>query len=281
MLNKFVAVSSLFLLACFTVAGETRVSITADLQGKWNMPVNYDGRAVLLLHGFQGHMDEVGDLYLDQSRSLAESGIASLRFNYTGEGERVGYVATSTLESRIRDTEQAFEFMKLQVPEAVYGVIGFSLGGLTAMKVAVRHPDWFQSMVLWSAAESMGMPNDEDYVRAARQALQKGKASYEDWTKISLTREFVASFYGVVGSLGLEEYPGALLTIRGDMDFLPSHDRKWLSMIPTPDKMFLLIGGADHIFNVLAEPRPSYGETVIRETKSWFDRTLFRAEEDS
>ena len=198
-----------------------------------------------------------------------------MRFNFSGEGERVDYVVTSTLDSRIAETTQAYQHIRTQYPEEIVGVMGFSLGGLTAMAVASQHPDWFRTLVLWSAAEStMNIERNVAYSEAAQKAMREGRGVYTAWVDITLTREHLASFVGVDVSLKLSEYPGPLLSIRGDQDYVPSNERKWFNLLPTKDKTLVLIGGADHIFNVLENPRPAYSERVIEETIDWFDRTL-------
>ena len=254
---------------------ETPVSINSDVMGKLALPAGSPPhQAVLLLHGWNGSMDEVGNLFADLAQALADRGIASLRFDFSGEGERVDYVVTSTLESRIAESKAAFAALRNAVADARYGVVGFSLGGLTAMEVVGEHPNWFQSMVLWSAAQEMNMPGDAAYREAFRTAIEEGQGVYQTWAKITLTRPFLLSFIGVNAGRHLATYPGALLSIRGDGDYLPSHDRAWLQSAPTRDKSFLLIGGADHIFNVLDQPRPNYGARVVRATADWFQRTL-------
>ncbi|MEE4279691.1 MAG: alpha/beta fold hydrolase [Halieaceae bacterium] len=231
-------------------------------------------KAVLMLHGMNGSMDEVGNLFADLADALAARGIASLRFNFSGEGERVDYLMTSTQQSRLVESRAAFELLRREVPDASYGVLGFSLGGLTAMEAVGQQPDRFKSMVLWSAVQEMRMQGSPAMSAAAREAAQEGRGSYRSYAEITLTREFVLSYIGVDASRALSTYSGALLTIRGDADYLPSHDRDWLRRAPGRDKSFLLIGGADHIFNVLEQPRPNYGARVIDATADWFQRTL-------
>jgi len=262
-------------------AAETAVTIEGGfdgnaIEGKLSLPRTRDvpRKVVLLFHGFQGHMDEVGDLYGDLAARLAEAGIASLRINFSGEGERNGYVASSTFDSRVGEAEAALNFVKDRYPAAKLGVVGFSLGGLTTMGLIGRQPDAFESVVLWSAAQEMRISGNETYDNAVREALKNGRATYKDWTDITLTREFVTGFVGVNTARHLKQFDGSLLTIRGDRDFLPRFDPDWLNLSPSQDKSFLLIGGADHIFNVLEDPQPNYPARVIDETTGWFVRTL-------
>jgi len=232
---------------------------------------------VLLLHGFNSHMDEVGNLFADLAGALAERGIASLRINFNGEGPQAGFRVTSTLESRMRESQLAFEFLRAAMPVERCGAVGFSLGGLTTMAVIGKHPDWFDSVVLWSAADRLALEREAEFAEAMRAALRDGEARVSTWADITLTRAFLASYIGVEVSDELALYQGSLLAIRGTEDFLPMEDPEWLSLTPAADKAFLLLGGADHIFNVLAEPRTDHGQRVIAATADWLERTLIGA----
>ena len=256
---------------------EERVAVTPIVEGKLVTPAELSRedvtKAVLILHGWHDHMDGVGNLQGRLAAELATRRIASVRINFRGEGERNGYVTNSTYQSRIEDAAASFHYLRARFPDAIYGVQGWSLGGLISMSIAGSHPDWFQSMVLWSAADGMRVDSDKVYDEAVQKAMNEGAAVYETWTKITLTRDFLSSYIGVDTSAGLLEYPGSFLTIRGDKDFLPSHDKQWLSALPGSDKAFMLMGDADHVFNVL-EPGNATGEHVVSASVSWFARTL-------
>ncbi len=260
---------------------EEAISVTPVVPGKLVTPDGMSrdeiSKAVLILHGYQDHMDGAGNLQAQLAAAMGEAGIASVRFNFSGEGERNGYVVTSTYDSRVNEASAAFQYLKAKFPNATYGVQGWSLGGLTSMAIAGKNPDWFASMVLWSAAQGRGDSTDPVYNELVRQAIREGRAVHKSWADMTLTREHLVSFVGVNVSLGLPNYQGSFLTIRGDKDFLPSHDRHWLELVPTTDKSFVLIGGADHIFNVLG-PGANQAERVIDETVRWFARTLHHPE---
>ena len=256
-------------------AAEYEVEVAPGVSGKLVVPDAGDiRRAVVLYHGFNGSMDEVGNLFSDLAAALAERNIASLRFDFSGEGEREKFVVTSTFASRVGEASAAFELLRDRVPDATYGAVGFSLGGLTAMGVIDQQPDWFDSLVLWSAAQEMNLARDPAGAAAVREALETGRGVMQTYAPITLTRDFVLSFIGVNGAHGIAKYPGSLLAIRGDQDFLPTYDPAWLASSPSTDKAFLMVGGADHIFNVLEDPRPAIGARVIEATAAWFDRTL-------
>ena len=270
------AIIAMCFLSANLAAKEVEVQITPDVPGVMNVPATQKGerRAVLLLHGWNSQMNEVGDLYKNLASRLEDEGIASLRISFSGEGTQSNYVVTATFDSRIMEAKKAFEFLKQRYPDATYGVVGFSLGGLTAMGILDEYADAFHSVVLWSAAEQMRINGDPAYDNAAMKAMREGRAVYKDFTDITLTREHLSSFVGVDVHHNLRLYQGSLLSIRGDQDFLPSRERKWFEISPSSDKSFLLIGGANHIFNVLDTPQPGYPARVLDTTTRWLVRTL-------
>ena len=95
---------------------------------------------------------------------------------------------------------------------------------------------------------------------------------------ISLCNTLLAAATPVKLQIGIESnlarYTGALLTIRGDQDFLPARDPQWLKLAPTDDKAFILMGGADHIFHVLDDPQTAHSAQLLNHTADWFERTL-------
>jgi len=271
---RFVLLVLFLILSNMLVAEAIPVKLPIGVEGILNTPAGPIKGSVLLLHGWNADMNEVGNLYADLAGQLAERGVASFRISFSGEGARTGYVVSSTFDSRVGEAEAALQFMKEKFPQVSLGVQGYSLGGLTAMGLVGLYPDTFKTMVLWAAAAEMRINGDAAYDAAVRQAMKHGRAVYKDWTDITLTREFISGFVGVNVENNLALYTGALLTIRGDQDFLPGLDPAWLKLAPTDDKAFILMGGADHIFHVLDPDKPGYSERLLQFTANWFDRTL-------
>ena len=230
---------------------------------------------VLILHGYQDHRDGVGNLQKTLAEELSQVGIRSLRIDFRGEGERNGYRITSTIDSRIADAEASFDALT-QDNDLPTGVFGFSLGGLTAMLLASKHPEWFHTMVLWSAAGNGrgNLVSDDPTMNAAiRTALDTGEADIQSWTKMTVTREFILSYLGINVMDTLDQYPGSLLSIRGDQDFLPADEKMWIKKVPNPDASYLTIKGADHIFGVL-DPNTNLHDRVIQTTVDWYHSRL-------
>ena len=272
-------------------AAETPVVITPELKGAWVVPdAAWDGRAVLLLHGFASEMDEAGGFYKRLAGELAAHGIASLRINFRGEGDAARTKIESTFATRIADTEAALAFVLKQpgVDPTRLGLQGWSLGGATAIETGARHPDWFRSMVLWASTsgDQYAYMQEGSFGPAFTQAAREGTASMEfnGWKTVTIRQDFFESFRGIDLDKSLAKYPGALLAIRGSDDFLPPHEPEFMKIAAArtaspsagakvPPAEAVIIAGADHLFHVF-DGEKGQSARVIELTVAWFGRTL-------
>jgi uncharacterized protein len=197
-------------------AADAPVSITTELKGAWMSPEGaWDGRTVLMLHGFADDMDGAGDLTKHFAEDLSRHGIASLRINFRGEGDRRRTVIESTFTTRIEDAEAAYAWILRQqgVRPGHIGALGWSLGAATEIEILGRHPAWFRSGAVWSSPcgdlekVMVAMPG-------AQQALKEGVTTQDaGWKKITTYRAFYESFRGIDLDRSLAKYPGAFLSV--------------------------------------------------------------------
>ena len=261
------------------LAVDREVEVAADVRGLWCEPMGaWDGRTVLLYHSFADDRDGPGDLLKRLARVLAAKGVASLRVNFRGEGDKARTRIESTLRTRIEDAEAAWKFAAMQrgVDVGRVGALGWSLGATTAIETAARNPAWFRSVAVWSSPS--GNQEKEMLSReVAKRALRDGEATQPDanWKTVTTTRAFYESFRGVDLDRSLRKYPGAFFSVRGSEDHLAQYEMPFMKNragMTAPGES-LLISGANHVFDVFA-PEKEHAERAVAATLEWFLRTL-------
>lgn len=272
----------LTLAACvaFARAAEERVDVAPGVGAAWLVPEGkWDGRAVVLLHGFADDMDGPADLCRHLAEALGVRGIATLRINFRGEGDKRRTEIESTRVSRLEDAAAACAWLQARpgLDAKRVGVLGFSLGGGTAIETAAGHPEWFRSLALWSSVggDFYAAMTGGEMGTLAREAAARGKGSLEikGWKTVTVRNAFFESFRGVDLDGLLARYPGAFLSVRGSEDHLPAHETEFLRHAKGEPREALFIGGADHIFRVF-EPEKGYAARATAATVAWFERTL-------
>ena len=203
--------------------------------------------AVLMLHGFASHKDEVGDMYLREARALAERGIASLRIDFAGTGDSQQPYFENTWTGMVDDALAAYDWL-------------------------AGHPRIDGDTVAsWSGALYDGLPEGFDALYAIAQAegsvvLDLGFAVVE----LSL-----AWFDTMIASTPLADaagYVGPVLAVAGSEDTSvdPAVSENFLNVLHSPDESLRILAGADHIYNVLT-PDQTLAEAAITITADWFD----------
>jgi pimeloyl-ACP methyl ester carboxylesterase len=265
-------------LAQETGTDETMVTLENGVVGILALPES-DGPAptVLMLHGFGSHKDEVGDMYKRLAAELVERGVASLRIDFRGWGESAGEMVDSTVGGMVEDAAAAYEYLSGldSVDPQRIGVIGFSLGGGIAVFSAGEHPDWYQSLVLWSTfgdllevfLVSLGQDNFDTAATEGEVTIDLG------FREVTLGSGFFDSLDDYDYATEFANYTGAFLVVAGSedgsADFLD-----WYRENAQGDlKASYLVEGADHIYNVLTEDQTN-SNAVIETTADWFAMTL-------
>lgn len=231
--------------------------------------------AVLMLHGFGSHKDEVGDMYKRLAAALAEQGIASLRLDFRGWGESAGGMENSTVQGMVEDAEVGYSYLTSLdfVDDSRVGVIGFSLGGRIAIVSAAQHPDWYQTMVLWSTGGNIS-PDflGQEYLDAAR---ANGQVTIDlGWREVTLGAAFFDSLTLYDMEVEYPQYADSVFIVAGSEDPDPATYLQWyLDNAQGSLRGAYLVEGGDHIYAVLTDDQ-TMAESVIETTADWFALAL-------
>lgn len=263
---------TLLALASSGLAAETSVTIAGHIPGTLSLPDKAAAKvpAVLLLHGFASQKDEVGDMYKNLAKKLADAGIASLRIDFQGSGDSKIPMEQMTFGNQISDAQAAFDYLKSrpEVDPQRLGVQGFSMGGGVAIELAAKTSNPIKSLSLWSSTSTRSLQEIEGEHRD--QAMKDGKVTIDlGWTKITLGKDFYTSLqgYDLEGDIG--KYKGNTLIVYGTADDLAGNAPYYLYHLRGKVRSLVLIDGADHIYHVLSDDK-SESNQVINSTADWF-----------
>lgn len=125
------------------------------LKGKIEFPLTQKPEAfAIFAHVFTGHKNLIGAKHI--SRALTMSGLAVLRFDFTGLGESEGDFSDTNFTSNINDIKAAADFLSAQY-EAPKIIVGQSLGGAASIYAA----DEIESVC---AVATIGAPSEPEHV---------------------------------------------------------------------------------------------------------------------
>ncbi len=231
--------------------------------------------AVLMLHGFASHKDEVGDMYLREARRLAARGIASLRIDFAGTGDSEQPYTANTWTGMVADAVTAYDWLVAN-PRTVdgrIGVLGFSMGSKVGLGLLAERPD-IPAFASWSGALEDGIP--PGFMDLYDEAQRDGSVVLD--LGFAVVELSLAWFDTMIASTPLSDaagYNGSILAVAGSEDTTvdPSVSEAFVALLDTPDETLRILDGADHIYNVLT-PNQALAETAMAITADWFAARL-------
>jgi len=209
------------------------------------------GRLVVLLHGFLSNKNSTTNKTL--TRALLDQGIATLRFDFFGQGESDGPFERITITTALDQATAAIELAASKSYRRI-GLIGSSFGGLIALLAAAQETGKGR---LASLALKCPVPDFEEMLR-----LEFGPDGILEWKRTGTITDITGgqgrvplhyAFYEDCGRYRGYEAAKVLtvpaLIVQGDQDeYVPLHQsRRLLDALPQPKRLDIL-PGADHSF---------------------------------
>lgn len=144
--------------------------------------IHGEGIPVVMLHGFTGTADTWSNFIANW-----QQGLQIITIDLPGHGKTRTHSA-KTMEECCYDLKQLFQFLKLDK----FHLLGYSMGGRTALSFAVLFPEMIQTLILESASPGLAAKEERNERIEKDQSLAKkieneGIQSFVDfWEDIPL-----------------------------------------------------------------------------------------------
>lgn len=211
------------------------------LRGDPTMPM------VIACHGMLS--DKGGDKHRMLADTLAEQGIATLRFDFSGRGESEGALYDMTYSRQVEDLDAAIGCLVSRGWDR-FGVYGSSMGGAVALLTAARDERIIAVATLAAVAHPAAL--EERYPQAIGQWTTQGFLELSGG-KIGIGFLEDARTHDVVSAVSVLRAP--ILVVHGEEDEVvpvaDAHDIATSARCAALE----LVAGADHQFSDLAHRR--------------------------
>lgn len=228
---------------------------------------------VVMCHGTGSNKDEAGNLYVELASKLKETGIASVRFDFIGNGESTEDYIGYTLTSAVNDVKSVVDYIHHHplLDETKMGIIGFSQGGSVAA-LSVGAVKEFKCMVGWSAALTLdSLVTEEMRKTADEQGWAWLEFDFRDSVHLSKQWMDESAQMNLLPVLSDRHLP--LLAIAGTLDTVVPWEcsKKMVEATGNVESELVLVEG-DHIFSVFEHNK--VWPNVIEKTAQWLKEKL-------
>ena len=222
---------------------------------------------VVMLHGTGSEKNEAGGGYAIAAPILAAQGIASIRFDFMGNGESAADYVNYNYTSAKLDTKAAADYLAKEaaVDGAKLGVMGWSQGGTDAIVAAAAYPDTFKAVVTWSGAVALdgaGLFGEKTFKEA--QAIADKDGYFEmtfDWREpLHLGAQWFKEVKATDIVKETAKVKAPILAINGlaDTTVTPDNADKIVAASKNDKSFAYLMENCDHTYNVFAEAETGY-----------------------
>ncbi|HOA63455.1 MAG: alpha/beta hydrolase [Acholeplasmataceae bacterium] len=217
------------------------------IRGFLNKPENFNGTIVVYYHGFTGNKTEHGRIFKTFSEIIAREGFASLRMDFSGNGESDGSFNQMTFKTILSEAKQMLDYVRSINGVKKTIVLGFSMGGAVASQITKNYPDLIDAVLLWSPAGNISEIIMRAYENSTK--LPNGDADYAGWV---ISKELVTTAKSIDFYEGLTVFNKPCLVIHGSADLSVHYSWGEKYANSYPRGRFILIDKAPHGYNSVA-----------------------------
>jgi len=255
----------------FITAGDHEIPATLTLpKGK----ADEKFPAVVMLHGNGSNRHEAGMAYDYTAPEMARAGIATIRFDYIGNGDSKGDYIDFTYDKGIEDALSCYRYLCAlkNIDAQRIGIMGWSQGGRLALLAAARN-DVFKSVLTWAGAYDQKSGEQEQYEIAKKNGYYE--VTYSWRTPLKQSPAYYENAMAINYPAELAAIKAPILAIAGSKDdvVLPSVAQTIAAGAKNKKSRALILEGADHTFLVFSGDLTML-HTLTGETIAWFKKTL-------
>ena len=210
-----------------------------------------------MYHGFTGNKTEHAGHFRNLSRLLAAEKIASLRMDFSGNGESDGEFSDFTFDTLIAEANLMLDYAKTISDVKRVMLLGFSMGGAVAAMVAAKRYQEIDKMVLWSPAGNI---------------LEKIKKAFESGIKLEngnvmmgtfeLSKAMVESVNRYDVYQGIENFKKPVLIIHGRKDLAVNYLISAIYSVRFFNSHLFYLNEAGHGYDSLTDREELYQRTL-------------------
>ncbi|TVZ14301.1 hypothetical protein JM81_0502 [Maribacter sp. MAR_2009_72] len=217
---------------------------------------------VLLVHGFGSNRIGVGRSFINLAQHLYNNGFEVYSFDRLGHGESEGCFEHISVYYEIEQLHAMVNYVLSKYNRKVH-VLGHSLGGMEAAKLAAQRPDVIASLSLWAPAAVFAHEIAEQGVIQGKSIEGAAEKGYFDFKGQKLGYKFIEEAKGFKPYEGLDNYDQPVFIHQGEKDdVVPmEYAKKYVACWKGNSKLYTY-KNADHGWNVLEERESLIHQTV-------------------
>ena len=242
--------------------GSSGVRLSGRLHATAVEPIAY----AVFAHCFTCSKESKAARYI--SASLAELGIATLRFDFTGLGESEGDFSETTFSQEVADVEAAAAALRERYAAPAL-LIGHSLGGAAVLAAASRIPEAVGIATIAAPAEPQHVAH---LLGTSIQEIEReGEAEVKlGGRPFKIRKKFLDDLEAQCSAEKIRDLEKALLIFHSPQDKIVDVDNaRIIYQAARHPKSFVSLDGADHL--LLRREDSEYVATVL---KAWATRYL-------
>lgn len=227
------------------------------LRGYLDYPDNFNGEIVVFFHGFTGNKSEHAYHFRNFSRILAKHGYASIRMDFSGNGESDGEFYDFTFDTMMSEAKQIIDYaFKVDGVKKV-SLLGFSMGGAVASIMSSVYQNKLSKIILWSAAANIA-----DHIREYYNTGVKTENGNSMHGNFELSKEMFESVDRCHPMEGIEKFTNPVLLVHGRGDQCIDYLYSMRYAVKYPNATVHIVDGANHGYDKVEEQKELYGKSL-------------------